>query len=49
MINLNSLAKSLYERRSTGTIVPYEPQATTGWTPSDHNCHVNVERFVLEE
>jgi hypothetical protein len=47
-INLKSIAKSLYERRGTGKIVPYEPWAATGWTPSEHECHSNVERFVHE-
>ena len=48
-VDLKGLAKSLYERRGTGTIVPYEPhQATTGWTSSENNCHINVDRFVRE-
>jgi hypothetical protein len=47
-VDLKGLAKSLYERRNTGIIVPYEARATTGWTPSEHECHINVDRFVLE-
>ena len=46
--DLKDFAKSLYERRDIGTIVPYEAGATTGWTPSEHECHINVNRFVLE-
>ena len=47
-VDLSGLAKSLYERRHTGIIVPYQPHRVTGWMPSERWCHTNVHRFVRE-
>ena len=47
-VDLKDLAKSLYERRHTGIIVPYRPHRVTGWMPSQRWCHSKVHRFVRE-
>ncbi|MGB8632836.1 MAG: hypothetical protein WCD69_26250, partial [Xanthobacteraceae bacterium] len=46
-VDLKGLARSLYARRHEAVVVPYEPQTTTS-PASEHWCHKNVDRWVLE-
>jgi len=47
-IDLKALTASLYARRTEAVIVPYEPQSTTSGSLTEHECHNNVDRWVLE-
>jgi hypothetical protein len=46
--DLKTLATSLYARRQEAVVVPYEPQPMTSGPASEHWCHENVDRWVLE-
>jgi hypothetical protein len=48
-IDLKALLPSLYARRQEAVVVPYEPQTMTSGPPTEHECHNNVDRWVLEQ
>jgi hypothetical protein len=43
-----SIARSLYQRRQSSAVVPFEPGELQGWRPDPAFCHDNVARFVQE-
>ena len=47
-IDLTALLKSLYARRKEAVVVPYEPRTIASGPPTGHECHNNVDRWVLE-
>ena len=47
-VDLKAIVKALYARRHAGIVVPYEPCATSGWTPSEGECHLNSVRYAQE-
>ena len=48
-IDLKALVTSLYARRQEAVVVPYEPRTMTSGPPTEHECHNNVDRWVLEQ
>jgi hypothetical protein len=47
-IDLRALWQSLYARRAEAVVVPYEPRTVSSGPPTEHECHINVDRWVLE-
>jgi hypothetical protein len=42
-----AIAESLYQRRDSGVLVPYEPR-DLDWSPRPNDCHNNTDRYVIE-
>ena len=47
-VDLLALKKSLYARRRAAVVVPCEPAPMKSAKPREHECHINVDRYVLE-
>jgi hypothetical protein len=47
-IDLKALWMSLYARCEEAVVVPHEPRTMTSGPPTEHECHNNVDRWVLE-
>jgi hypothetical protein len=47
-VDLTVLRQCLYERRHEAVMVPFEARTLESGSPSYHNCHNNVDRWVRE-
>jgi hypothetical protein len=47
-VDLKAIARSLYLRRGSGIMVPLEARETDGWKPSPRYCHINSDRYAME-
>jgi hypothetical protein len=47
-VDLGEVTRSLYARRHEAVTVPFEMHSVTSGSPLEHDCHRNVDRFVLE-
>jgi len=48
-VDLNALKRSLYARRHQAVVVPYEAKTMmSGPPPTEHECHINTDRWVME-
>jgi hypothetical protein len=46
-VDLGAIAESLYLRRASGVLVPFETRATA-WKPNPRFCHINSDIYALE-
>jgi hypothetical protein len=46
-VDLHAIAESLYFRRESGVLVPFESRGLS-WKPDRNYCHINADRYALE-